>query len=274
MVDRVAIQGEAGSFSHAAALETYGAGLRLVPCATFVDLFRSVETGAATSGVVPIENTLAGSVHENYDLLSAHALHVVGEAELRIRHCLIAPPRTSRTEVRRVASHPVALAQCRQFFSSNPELVAVPAYDTAGSVRDLMAGKVEAEAAIASRLAASLYGAAVLQDGLEDNSENYTRFLMVTREPLALARGQTGKTSLLFTLGAGPGTLHKALGVFAERGLNLTKIESRPLPGRPWEYLFYADVVDTTVSRMEDALDALRAVAFGVRVLGTYPTRQ
>jgi prephenate dehydratase len=133
---------------------------------------------------------------------------------------------------------------------------------------------VEAEAAIASRLAASLYGAAVLQDGLEDNSENYTRFLMVTREPLALARGQTGKTSLLFTLGAGPGTLHTALGVFAERGLNLTKIESRPLPGRPWEYLFYADVVDTTVSRMEDALDALRAVAFGVRVLGTYPTRQ
>jgi len=274
MVDRVAIQGEAGSFSHAAAIETYGPGLRLVPCATFVELFRSVETGAATSGVVPIENTLAGSVHENYDLLSAHALHVVGEAELRIRHCLIAPPRTSRAEVRRVASHPVALAQCRQFFTSNPELVAVPAYDTAGSVRDLMAGKVEAEAAIASRLAASLYGAAVLQDGLEDNSENYTRFLMVTREPLALARGQTGKTSLLFTLGAGPGTLHKALGVFAERGLNLTKIESRPLPGRPWEYLFYADVVDTTVSRMEDALDALRAVAFGVRVLGTYPTRQ
>lgn len=274
MVDRVAIQGEAGSFSHAAALEAYGTDIRLVPCATFVDLFRSVETGAATSGVVPIENTLAGSVHENYDLLSAHALHVVGEAELRIRHCLIAAPRTHRDEVRRVASHPVALAQCRRFFSSNPELVAVPAYDTAGSVRDLMAGTVQAEAAIASRLAASLYGATVLQDGLEDNSENYTRFLMVTREPLALARGQTGKTSLMLTLGSGPGTLHRALGVFAERGLNLTKIESRPLPGRPWEYLFYADVVDTTPSRMDEALDALRAVAFGVRVLGTYPTRQ
>jgi prephenate dehydratase len=206
MVDRVAIQGEAGSFSHAAAIETYGSSIRLVPCATFVDLFRSVETGAATSGVVPIENTLAGSVHENYDLLSAHALHVV--------------------------------------------------------------------AAIASRLAASLYGATVLQDGLEDNSENYTRFLMVTREPLALARGQTGKTSLMFTLGSGPGTLHKALGVFAERGLNLTKIESRPLPGRPWEYLFYADVVDTPISRIDEALEALRALAFGVRVLGTYPTRQ
>src|SRR5262245_57221726 len=115
MADTVAIQGEAGSFSHVAALETHGPNIRLVPCATFVDLFRSVETGGATSGVVPIENTLAGSVHENYDLLSAHELHVVAEAELRIRHCLIATPETSRADVRRVASHPVALAQCRRF---------------------------------------------------------------------------------------------------------------------------------------------------------------
>src|SRR5207247_1523902 len=147
MPDAVAIQGEAGSFSHAAALETHGPTIRLLPCATFVDLFRTVETGAARSGVVPIENTLAGSVHENYDLLSAHALHVAGETELRIKHCLIAPPRTTLREVRRVASHPVALAQCRRFFSRHPDLVAVPAYDTAGSVRDLMAGKVAGDAA-------------------------------------------------------------------------------------------------------------------------------
>ena len=273
MVDTVAIQGEAGSFSHAAALEAYGPSVRLVPCATFVDLFHSVETGQATSGIVPIENTLAGSVHENYDLLSAHELHVVAEAELRIRHCLIAPPQTARVKVRRVASHPVALAQCRHFFTRHPELVAVPAYDTAGSVRDLMAGKAEAEAAIASGLAARLYGATILEEGLEDNPENYTRFLVVTREPLARAPGQATKTSLMFTLGSGPGTLHRALGVFAERGLNLTKIESRPLPGRPWEYLFYADVVDTPVSRIDEGIEALRAVAFGVRVLGTYPTR-
>ena len=277
MVDTIAIQGEAGSFSHAAALETYGPAIRLVPCATFVDLFRSVETGQATSGLVPIENTLAGSVHENYDLLSTHPLHVVAEAELRVRHCLIAPPRTSRSSVRRVASHPVALAQCRRFFSANPDLVAVPAYDTAGSVRDLMAGKVEAEAAIASRLAAELYGASVLEEGLEDNAANYTRFLVVTREPPpavhAQGSGEARKTSLLFTLGAGPGTLHRALGVFAERGLNLTKIESRPLPGRPWEYLFYADVVDTPVSQIDAAIDALRAFTSTVRVLGTYPTR-
>src|SRR5688572_7930197 len=274
MVDTVAIQGEAGSFSHAAALETYGPAIRLVPCATFVDLFRSVETGQATSGLVPIENTLAGSVHENYDLLSTHPLHVVAEAQLRVRHCLIAPPRTARSSVRRVASHPVALAQCRRFFSANPELVAVPAYDTAGSVRDLMAGRVEAEAAIASRLAAELYGATVLEEGLEDNAANYTRFLVVTREPVqGEPSGAPLKTSLVFTLGAGPGTLHRALGVFAERGLNLTKIESRPLPGRPWEYLFYADVVDTPVSRIDEAIAVLRGCASGVRVLGTYPTR-
>ena len=273
MVDSVAIQGEAGSFSHAAALETYGPTLRLVPCPTFVDLFRSVETGRATSGMVPIENTLAGSVHENYDLLSAHELHVVAEAELRIRHCLIASPNTTRADVRRVASHPVALAQCRRFFTTHPDLVAVPAYDTAGSVRDLMAGGVDAEAAIASRLAAELYGATVLEEGLEDNAENYTRFLVVTRGPAGRARGEASKTSLMFTLGNGPGTLHRALGVFAERGLNLTKIESRPLPGRPWEYLFYADVVDTAVSRIDEAIDVLRGLASGVRILGTYPTR-
>src|SRR5690242_9904161 len=137
MVDRVAIQGEAGSFSHAAAIETHGPALQLVPCPTFVELFRAVEEGKATRGMVPIENTLAGSVHENYDLLSAHDLHVVSETELRIRHCLIAPPRTTLDAIRRVASHPVALAQCRQFFLTHPDVEAVPAYDTAGSVRDV-----------------------------------------------------------------------------------------------------------------------------------------
>src|ERR1700704_76344 len=172
MPDTVAIQGEAGSFSHAAALETHGDVIRLVPCVTFVDLFRAVQGGDATSGVVPIENTLAGSVHENYDLLSAHALHVVAETELRIRHCLIAAPRTTLPDVRRVASHPVALAQCRRFFTTHPDIVAVPAYDTAGSVRDLMLGRADAEAAIASRLAAELYGAAVLEEDLEDHAEN------------------------------------------------------------------------------------------------------
>jgi prephenate dehydratase len=270
----VAIQGEAGSFSHAAALETLGPVLRLVPCPTFVDLFRAVESGEAATGVVPIENTLAGSVHENYDLLSAHELHVVAETELRIRHCLIASPRMTLPDVRRVVSHPVALAQCRRFFSAHPDLVAVPAYDTAGSVRDLMAGTIEAEAAIASKLAAELYGAAVLEEDLEDHAENYTRFLVVTRDPAASVWGAPSNTSLVFALGATPGTLHRALGVFASRGLNLTKIESRPLHGRPWEYLFYVDVIDEAgQGGIAEGLEELRTVASGVRVLGTYPAR-
>src|SRR3989441_13018942 len=159
MPDAVAIQGEAGSFSHAAALELHGPVLRLVPCPTFVELFRAVETGEATRGIVPIENTLAGSVHENYDLLSAHALHVVAETELRIRHCLIAPPRTTLPQIRRVASHPVALAQCRHFFLTHPGVVAVPAYDTAGSVRDRKAGTAAAHARLAPQMAVRLHWA-------------------------------------------------------------------------------------------------------------------
>lgn len=273
MVDRVAIQGEAGSFSHAAALATCGAAIRLVSCPTFADLFRSVEAGRAGSGMVPIENTLAGSIHENYDLLSAHALHVVAETELRIQHCLIAPPRTRLAQIRRVASHPVALAQCRRFFLAHPEIEAVPAYDTAGSVRDLMAGTDEADAAIASALAAELYGAEVIAEGLEDDVENYTRFLVVAREPAAPAPATASKTSLMLSLGNTPGTLYRALGVFAARGVNLTKIESRPIPGRPWEYRFYLDVTDSPDRRLVEAMTELRAVASAVRVLGTYPAR-
>ncbi|HLZ44966.1 MAG TPA: prephenate dehydratase [Gemmatimonadales bacterium] len=272
MPEAVAIQGEAGSFSHTAALETHGPDLQLVPCPTFVELFRSVEVGTATTGVVPIENTLAGSVHENYDLLSAHALHVVAETEVRIRHCLIAAPRTARERVRRVASHPVALAQCRHFFRANPDIVPVPAYDTAGSVRDLMSGAAQADAAIASKLAAELYGGTVLEEGLEDHAENYTRFLVVARQPATQERTRSQKTSLMVSLGNTPGSLYRALGVFADGGLNLTKIESRPLPGRPWEYLFYLDVVDTGQD-LNAALEALRPYTSSIRVLGTYPAR-
>ncbi len=273
MPEAVAIQGEAGSFSHAAAIETHGPALQLVPCTTFVDLFRAVATGDASSGVVPIENTLAGSVHENYDLLSAHELHVIAETELRIRHCLIAPPRTALDDIHRVASHPVALAQCRHFFLTHPGVVAVPAYDTAGSVRDLMAGRGGSDAAIASKLAAELYGAEVLAEGLEDHAENYTRFLVIAREPAARRQTESTKTSLILALGNTPGSLHRALGVFAARGLDLSKIESRPLPGRPWEYLFYLDVIDAGQGTVGEAIEELRTFAFGVRILGTYPAR-
>jgi len=268
---RVAIQGEAGSFSHAAAIAVFGPDTRIVACVTFEDLFRAVEKDDADRGLVPIENTLAGSVHENYDLLSAHSLHVVGETALRIRHCLVARPGATLGDIGRVASHPVALAQCRRFFSEHPALVAVPAYDTAGSVHDLMAGTLAADAAIASALAARLYGAAVLAEGLEDHPENYTRFLVVAREPVPV--WGASKMSLVFTLPNTPGALHRALRVFAARDLNLTKIESRPLPGRPWEYLFYLDVAGDALESTHDAVRELRTFAPMLRVLGVYPDR-
>src|SRR5207253_4654043 len=179
----VAIQGEAGSFSHAAALQALGPDIRLVPCPSFDELFRAVEAGDAARGAVPIENSLAGSVHENYDLLGAHTLHVVAETQVRVRHCLIARPGTERAAIRRVASHPVALAQCRTFFATHPDVAPVPAYDTAGSVRDLMAVPVAADAAVASSLAAGLSGAGVLAQDPGDHAEKYKRFLMGARDP-------------------------------------------------------------------------------------------
>lgn len=264
----VAIQGEAGSFSHAAALAALGTDIQLLPCPSFDELFRAVESRAVSRGLVPIENSLAGSVHENYDLLGAHTLHVVAETQVRVRHCLIARPGTALGEVRRVASHPVALAQCRRFFAAHSEITPVPAYDTAGSVRDLMANTVPADAAIASSLAAELYGGVVLLEDLEDHAENYTRFLVVSREPAP--PGHARKTSLVFTLPNVPGSLYRALGAFASRGLDLTKIESRPIPGRPWEYAFYLDVLGDPRGAVAAALDEIRSFARELRVLGAY----
>jgi prephenate dehydratase len=267
----VAIQGEAGSFSHAAALAVHGPDVRLVPRHSFEDLFRGVTAGDADRGILPIENSLAGSVHENYDLLRSSALHVVAETEIRIRHCLIARPGTTPAAVRRVASHPVALAQCRRFFAERPAVAPVPAYDTAGSVRDLLAGRLEADAAIGSALAARLYGGEILLEGIEDHPENYTRFLVVAREPGPL--DGTSKTSLVFLLPNVPGSLHRAMGVFAARGLNLTKIESRPLLGRPWEYVFYLDVLGDPRGDVAEALAELAGLARDLRVLGAYSAR-
>lgn len=269
----VAIQGEAGSFSHAAAHEALGPDVRLVPCPTFDELFRAVAAGRATRGVVPIENSLAGSVYEAYDALGGHALHVVGETQVHVHHCLVVRPGTRLRDLRRVASHPVALAQCRRFFADHPAVASLPAYDTAGSVRDLIAGALEADGAIGSALAARLYGGEILLEGIEDHPENYTRFLVVAQEPGPL--GGASKTSLVFHLANVPGSLYRAMGAFANRGLDLSKIESRPLPGRPWEYAFYLDVLGDPRGggAVADALAELAGLARELRVLGAYPAR-
>ena len=265
----VAIQGEKGAFSHQAAIAALGPGVEVLPRPTFDELFDSVVEGKADRALVPIENSLHGSIHENYDRLKSRPLHIVGETQLRIRQCLIARPGSSVGMIRRVASHPVALAQCRRFFAERPLVEAVPAYDTAGAVQDLMKGGLATQGAIASRLAAELYGASVLLEGIEDDPENYTRFLLLAREagPIEAA----SKTSMVFVLDNKPGALYRALGAFASRNVDLCKLESRPLRGHPWEYSFYVDVLGDPRGVAGEAIGELGRISRELRILGSYP---
>jgi len=241
----------------------------VIPETSFEDLFASVLDGRADRALAPIENSLHGSIHENYDRLLQSPLHIVGETQLRIRQCLIARPGTSIASLRRVASHPVALAQCRRFFWERKEVEAVTAYDTAGAVRDLMEGRLEADAAIASTLAAELYGAEVLRESIEDDTENYTRFLVLAQEPGPIEVAD--KTSIVFVVDNEPGALHRAMGFFATRGVDLCKLESRPLRGHAWEYSFYLDALGDPRGGMGEAVEELRGISREFRILGYYP---
>ena len=269
MSRKVAIQGERGSFSHAAVLALLGVDWMPIPHATFDAAFQAVTAGAATRALIPFENSLAGSVHENYDRLSASPLHIIGEVQLRIRQCLIARPGATLAGLRRVASHPVALAQCRKFFAERPNLEAIATYDTAGSVMDLLRDGPASQAAIGPALAASLYGGQILLESIEDDPENYTRFLLLS--PEAALAPDASKTSVVFTVENVPGALYRALGAFASRGADLAKIESRPLRGRPWEYAFYLDVLGDPRGAVAAAIEELRGAARELRVLGSYP---
>jgi prephenate dehydratase len=266
---KVAFQGERGAFSHQAALEILGADIELLPRPTFDALFEAAVSGDADRAVVPIENSLAGSIHENYDRLRARPLHIVAETQLRIVHCLIARPGTRLENVTRVMSHPVALAQCRRFFAERPNVQSVVAYDTAGSVLDLMRDGAPTDGAIASSLAARIYGGEILREGIEDDPQNYTRFLILAREPGPIERAT--KTSIVFILENAPGALYRAIGAFANRGVDLSKIESRPLRGRPWEYEFHLDVLGDPRGVAGQAIDELRQASREFRVLGSYP---
>ena len=263
---QVAFQGERGAYSEMAALAALGDALEPLPHRTFDEVFASVEAGASDLGLVPIENSLAGSIHRNYDLLLRHTLHIVGETQLRIEHCLIAKPGVKLADVRVVRSHPQALAQCERHLAEMG-VEAEAAYDTAGSVRDLQASDA---AALASRLAAEVYGMAILREGMEDDKQNYTRFLVLGRDP-ANPTGET-KTSIVFALKNAPGALFRAMACFALRDIDLTKIESRPIPGSPWEYHFYLDFVGSQHHGPgQRALAHLAEMATELRVLGTYP---
>jgi prephenate dehydratase len=265
----VAFQGERGSFSEEAAYKLLGRRIRVLPCETFAGTFESVTRGRAHFCLVPIENTLAGSIYENFDLLLANHLHIVGEVNLRIVHNLIALPGTARREVRQVYSHPVALAQCSRFFAKNRRVERVPFYDTAGAVKMLTERRPRGVAAIASRIAAEVYHARILARHLEDHHENYTRFLLLSKTPRVSPRAS--KVSIVFSTRNVPGALFKCLSVFALRDIDLTKMESRPLRGRPWEYFFYVDFIgNVKEKRCANALAHLAEVTNFLRVLGCY----
>lgn len=267
---RIAYQGELGAFSEAAA-QLVNAEAQLVPCRSFEDVFDAVDAGPANYGVLPIENSIGGSIHRNFDLLLEHHLPIVGEVEARVVHHLLALPGRTLEQVRRIYSHPQGLAQCDRFLRTLSGVEMIATYDTAGSAKMIADQGLEDAAAIASLRAAQVFGLVPLKSSIQDYENNTTRFLIIGRRPLS--ETPPDKTTIVFSLTNEPGALFKALSVFALRGVDLTKLESRPIPGRKWEYLFYADV-----AAARDDLPCARALAhlaeFAplLRVLGSYPS--
>jgi prephenate dehydratase len=266
---RIAYQGEPGAYSEAAALRL-APHADTLPCRSFEDVFAAVEAGTATEGIVPIENSIAGSIHRNYELLVEHELPIVGEVELRVEHALLAAPGVRLDSVRRVYSHPQALAQCERFLRSLPGVEIVATYDTAGSAKMIRDEQITDAAAIAAERAAVIFGLSVLRAGIQDYDANITRFLIIRRKAIPI--GEPDKTTIVFSVNNQPGALFKALSVFALRDIDLTKLESRPIRGRPWEYLFYADLaISRDDLRCARALVHLGEFARSLRTLGTYP---
>ena len=265
----VAFQGENGAYSQEAARQFFGTQVETLPCRSFEDVFRAVEGRAADYGILPIENSMAGSINKAYDLLLDYDLKIWGEVLLRIRHCLLANPGAKLEDIRQVRSHPQALAQCERFLLEHG-MEAIPAYDTAGSAKELAASPQEGVAAIASELAAQVYDLEILAANIEDSPNNYTRFFVLSQDDPP--KGERNKTSLVFSTRHVPGALHACLGEFAEQGINLTKLESRPRRDKPWHYVFYLDFEGHWQDpKCEKALLGLLRKASFVKILGSYP---
>lgn len=272
---RVAFQGERGAFSEEAARKLLGARIKLVPRPTFEAAFSAIAEGRADYILAPIENSLAGSVHRSFDLLVDSALNIVAEVIIPIAHNLIGVPGAKFADIAVVESHPVALAQCEKFFSKYPRLKRIATEDTAGSVRDVVQAGDKTRAAIAGRLAAEIYKGMILREHLEDNRENYTRFLLLSpgRDSARDATPKDqDKLSLVFQLDHRPGALYHALEPFARRNLNLMKIESRPVHGSPWQYRFYLDLqASRRDPKVTAAIGELEKLVVELRILGSYP---
>jgi prephenate dehydratase len=273
---RVAFQGEAGAFSEAAAVQLLGEEIITVPRPTFDATFRAISEGAADALLVPVENSLAGSVVRVYDLLLESALTITAETILPIEMNLITCPGASLSDIRSVSSHPMALAQCERFFSQHPNIQRVPAEDTAGSVREAMARGDKTHAAIAGKRAAARYCGEIIAEKIQDNAENFTRFVLLrpARKAPNASVPDARKMSIAMRLAHRPGSLLSSLEPFARNGVNLLKIESRPIHGRPWEYQFFIDVEADSVAALEQALREVREATHEVRVLGLYPAAQ
>ena len=275
---RVVFQGEKGAFSQQAIRQLLGDRTEVVPCQTFEDVFKGLRDRRVAAAVIPIENTLAGSVHENYDHLVRFNYQICGETNVRINHNLIAAPGVRFRDLRQVFSHPVALNQCLKFFAEHPKIQKEPFYDTAGSVKMVLEQNLTDAAAIGSAVAAEIYGGTILRRSLEDDRRNFTRFFLLRRpedarrRPSPKARNREWKTTIVFSTRNIPGSLFRALSALALRDINLAKIESRPLRGRPWEYMFYLDLLGRTDEvRVQKALGHLEELADFLRVLGCYP---
>ncbi len=266
---RIAFQGAAGAYSETAALRGWP-DAETVALERFEDVFDAVGSGRTSHGILPVENSIGGSIHRNYDLLLEHDLPIVAETELPVVHNLLALPGTTLGDVKRVFSHPQGLAQCEMFLHTLPGIEIVATYDTAGSARMIRDGNLTDTAAIASLRAAEVFGLSVLKEGIQDYPDNLTRFLLIARDGKAL--GAADKTTLAFALHNGPGALFKALSVFALRDIDMTKLESRPARGRPWEYVFYADLAaGRDELRCARAIVHLAEFARWVKTLGSYP---
>jgi len=271
---RVAFQGERGAFSEAAAIQLLGESITTVPRPTFDSAFAAIPNGDADVLLAPVENTLAGSVVRVYDLLLENSLSMVAETILQIEHQLIGCPGATLAGLRSVSSHPVALAQCERFFLAHPSLKRVPTEDTAGSVREVIERGDKSLAGIAARRAAAIYGGVILAENIHDNPENFTRFVLLVPEKMApnFASSDAHKMSIALRLAHKPGALLAALEPFARHGVNLQKIESRPIHGRPFEYQFFIDVEASSPEELQSALTEARKATSVLRVLGLYPS--
>ncbi len=267
----LAFQGAHGAFSELAGLSYFGEKIKTIPVNGFEEVFRMVLKGKANYGIIPIENSLAGSIHQNYDLLLEYPLWICGEIKLRVKHNLIVNAGTALRHIKRVYSHPQGLAQCRRFIKQKLEGVEEHAYgDTAGAVKYIRDKQYPDAAAIASEIAAKEYGMKILAKGIEDDAKNYTRFFILSKKKVKPA--SDAKTSIVFALKNVPGSLWKSLSVFAIQDLDLYKIESRPIHGSPWHYIFYLDLSgDVFNPAIQKAIDHLREITTFMKVLGSYP---